>query len=95
MIKTKIDKLTSDIDMQKFKEKIKEIKTVLFNKLDIEKELPNLMRVLVEKVEIEKINNDRNRVRLTIYFDFKTNIINKELKLDTRVIKTSKILKVN
>ncbi len=95
MIKTKINKLTSDIDMQKFKEKIKEIKTVIFNKLDIEKELPNLMRVLVEKVEIEKIDNDRNRVRLTIYFDFNTNIINKELKLDTRVIKTSKILKVN
>ena len=44
------------------------------------------MRVLVEKVEIEKIDNDRNRVRLTIYFDFKTNIVDKELELDARVI---------
>ncbi len=93
IIKAKIDKLTSSgKEMEKFKEKIDEIKNALSKKLDIEKELPNLMRILVEKVEIEKIDNDRNRVRLTIYFDFKTNIINKELELDARVIRPSKTI---
>ncbi len=95
-IKTKIDKLaSSDVEIQKFKEKIEEIKTVLSNKLDIEKELPNLMRVLVEKVEIEKIDNDRNRVRLTIYFDFKTNIVDRELELDARIIRSSKTINLS
>ena len=89
IIKTKIDKLAiSDIEMQKFNKKIDEIKNVITNKLDIKKELPNLMRVLVEKVEIGKIDNDRNKVNLTIYFGFKTNIVVKQLELDTRAIRS-------
>ena len=42
------------------------------------------MRVLIERIEVEKINNDRKHVKLIIYFNFKADIISKELEIDNR-----------
>ena len=34
---------------------------------------------LIERIEVEKINNNRQHVKLIIYFNFKADIISKEL----------------
>ena len=51
-------------------------------KLFLQSQLPNLMRILVERVEVEKINGDRKHFRLIIYFNFNANTIYKELEID-------------
>ena len=40
------------------------------------------MRLLVERIEVEKINNNRKHIKLTIYFNFKSEIISRELKIN-------------
>ncbi len=95
-IKNKVNNLnSSESEKEKLKRKLEDMKTILNKKIDIQKQLPNLMRVLVDRVEIEKINNDRNKVRLTIYFDFNTNIVDRELELDARVIRPVKKIDMN
>ena len=42
------------------------------------------MRILVERVEVEKINGDRKHVRLIIYFNFNVNTIYRELEIDNK-----------
>ena len=86
---------SSESEKEKLKRKLEDMKTILNKKIDIQKQLPNLMRVLVDRVEVEKINNDRNKVRLTIYFDFNTNIVDRELELDARVIRPVKKIDMN
>lgn len=76
-----------DIEKQLFNEKLLDIKNTLSDKLGIKQQLPNLMRILVERVEVEKINNDRNHIRLIIYFNFKSDVISKELEIDNRKTK--------
>ena len=66
------------------KDKIEEIRGAISKKLNIKEQLPNLMRVLIERIEVEKINNDRKHVKLIIYFNFKADIISKELEIDNR-----------
>ncbi len=42
------------------------------------------MRILVERVEVEKINGDRKHVRLIIYFNFNADTIYRELEIDNK-----------
>ena len=42
------------------------------------------MRILVERVEVEKINGDRKHVRLIIYFNFNVDTIYRELEIDNK-----------
>ena len=46
------------------------------------------MRILVERVEVEKINGDRKHVRLIIYFNFNADTIYRELEIDNKIKKT-------
>ena len=91
-IQTKLDKISNpDLEYRKMKEKIEEVKSALVKKINVKDQLPNLMKVLVERIEVEKINNDRKHVRLIIYFNFKADIISKELEIDNRKGRTSEL----
>ena len=91
-IQTKLDKISNpDLEYKKMKEKIEEVKSALVKKINVKDQLPNLMKVLVERIEVEKINNDRKHVRLIIYFNFKADIISKELEIDNRKGRTSEL----
>ena len=84
-IQLRIDKMNNpDLEYKKMKEKIAEVKNALVKKINVQEQLPNLMRVLVERIEVEKIDNDRKHVRLIVYFNFKADIISKELEIDNR-----------
>ena len=50
--------------------KIDNIKSKIYEKIDIKNQLPDLMKLLVEKVEVEKINGARKDIKLNIYFSF-------------------------
>lgn len=55
---------------EKLKEKLDKIEGSLNTKLDIKENLAYLINLLVEKVEVEKINGDRKNIRLKVYYDF-------------------------
>ena len=86
-LKKKIDRLNPNAEIAKLKEKIIEVRNTLTSKADLQKELPNLMRILVERVEVEKINGDRKHVRLIIYFNFNADTIYRELEIDNKIKK--------
>ena len=44
------------------------------------------MRILVERIEVEKINGDRKHVRLIIHFNFNANTIYREFKIDNKKV---------
>ena len=91
-IQARLDKTSNpDLEHKKMKKKMQEVESALIKKINVKDQLPNLIKVLVEKIEVEKINNDRNHVRLIIYFNFKTDIILKELKIDNRKSKVSEL----
>lgn len=84
-LKAKIDRLNNpDAELTKLKEKITEVRNTLTSKGDLQSQLPNLMRILVERVEVEKINGDRKHVRLIIYFNFNADTIYRELEIDNK-----------
>lgn len=84
-LKRKINRLnSSDSELNKIKTQITEIRNILTSKVDLQQELPNLMRILVEKVEVEKINDDRKYIRLIIHFNFNVDIVYKELKIGNK-----------
>lgn len=84
-LKAKIDRLNNpDAELTKLKEKITEVRNTLTSKVDLQSQLPNLMRILVERVEVEKINGDRKHVRLIIYFNFNSDTIYRELEIDNK-----------
>ena len=66
--KEKIDNFGYELE-RKMK-KIDNIKSKIYEKIDIKNQLPDLMRLLVEKVEVEKINGARKDIKLNIYFSF-------------------------
>ena len=87
-LKKKIYTLNNpNAEITKLKEKIIEVRNTLTSKADLQKELPNLMRILVERVEVEKINGDRKHVRLIIYFNFNADTIYRELEIDNKIKK--------
>ena len=87
-LKKKIYTLNNpNAEITKLKEKIIEVRNALTSKADLKSQLPNLMRILVERVEVEKINGDRKHVRLIIYFNFNADTIYRELEIDNRIKK--------
>lgn len=66
--KEKIDNFGYELE-RKMK-KIDNIKSKIYEKIDIKNQLPDLMKLLVEKVEVEKINGARKDIKLNIYFSF-------------------------
>ena len=86
-LKEIIDRLNNpDAELTKFKEKMTKVRNTLTSKVDLQRELPNLMRILVERIEVEKINGDRKHVRLIIHFNFNANTIYREFKIDNKKV---------
>lgn len=54
------------------KKKLELIENNLNSKLDIKKNLAYLVNLLIEKIEVKKINGDRNHINLKVYYDFNT-----------------------
>lgn len=65
-----------------FDNRLNNIRESLRNKLDINKNLSYLFNLLVLKVEIKKINGDRNKLKLNICYDFNTS--DSEIDLDLK-----------
>ena len=84
-LRAKADRLNNhDSELIKLNKKITEVRNTLTSKVNLQNELPNLMRILVERVEVEKINGDRKHVKLIIYFNFNTDTIYRELEIDNK-----------
>ena len=84
-LRAKADRLKNhDSELIKLNKKITEVRNTLTSKVNLQNELPNLMRILVERVEVEKINGDRKHVKLIIYFNFNTDTIYRELEIDNK-----------
>lgn len=66
------DHSQSDLEEERLKKKLETIENALNTKLDIKENLAYLINLLVEKVEVEKINGDRKNIRLKVYYDFNT-----------------------
>ena len=62
--------------------KLELIETSLNSKLDIKENLAYLVNLLVEKVEVEKVNGDRKHIKLKIYYDFNTPDIDIDLDMN-------------
>ena len=58
-----------------------ELSKALTKKVDIKNELPHLIKLLIDRIEITKVNNNRKHVRMVVYFNFNTDIIDRELDL--------------
>lgn len=67
---------------ERLREKLHNIESSLTSKLNIKDNLPYLVNLLVDKVIVEKVNNDRKHIKLTIYFDFKTPDIDIDLDMN-------------
>ncbi|MGM9881952.1 MAG: recombinase family protein [Bacilli bacterium] len=73
-----------NIEEEKLRKKLSDLESCLTNKLDIKENLPYLVNLLVDKVIVEKVNNDRKHVRLTIYFDFNSPDIDIDLDMNEK-----------
>lgn len=76
------DHSQSDLEEERLKKKIETIENSLNTKLDIKENLAYLINLLVEKVEVEKINGDRKNIRLKVYYDFNTPDIDIDLDMN-------------
>ena len=72
----------SDMEEDRLKRKLETIENCLNTKLDIKENLAYLINLLVEKVEVEKINGDRKNIRLKVYYDFNTPNIDIDLDMN-------------
>lgn len=72
----------SNLEEERLKNKLKAIENSLNSKLDIKENLPYLINLLIEKVEIEKVNGDRKHIKLCIYYDFNTPDIDIDLDMN-------------
>ena len=70
-----------EIEIKKMNEKMNELSKALTKKVDIKNELPHLIKLLIDRIEITKVNNNRKHVRMVVYFNFNTDIIDRELDL--------------
>ncbi|MBQ8892344.1 MAG: recombinase family protein [Bacilli bacterium] len=82
-----------NLEEERLRNKLKEIESCLTTKLDIKENLPFLVNLLVDKVIVEKVNNDRKHIRLYIYFDFNTPDIDIDLDMNEKVELKDKTLK--
>ncbi len=61
-----------DLEEEKLKKKLETIEECLNTKLDIQENLAYLIHLLVEKVEVEKVNGDRKHIKLKVFYAFHT-----------------------
>lgn len=71
----------SNSEEEKLKQKIKTINDCLNDKLDVKSNLPYLMKLLVDKVIVEKVDGNRKKLKLKVYFDFNTPEIDVDLDM--------------
>lgn len=84
-LQNQLQNLKSDsIKAEKLQQKLNMIETCLSSKLDIKENLPYLVNLLIDKVIVEKVNNDRKHIRLAIYFDFNTQEVALELDMNQK-----------
>ena len=82
-----------NLEEDRLRTKLKEIENCLTTKLDIKENLPFLVNLLVDKVIVEKVNNDRKHVRLYIYFDFNAPDIDIDLDMNNKIELKDRTLK--
>ena len=73
-----------DAELDKLNKKMDIIDSCLSTKLDIKENIPYLINLLIQKVEVEKINDDRKNVRLKVYYDFNAPDIDIEMDLNNK-----------
>lgn len=79
-LQKQLDKYSKDkLEKEKLKKQLETISNCLNIKLDIKKNLAYLINLLIEKIEVEKVNNNRKHIKLKIYFTFNTPDIEKDL----------------
>lgn len=69
---------------ERLNKKLEMIESCLNTKLDIRENLPYLMNLFIQKVEVEKINGDRKKIRLKIFYDFNAPDIDIEMDLNNK-----------
>ena len=69
---------------ERLNKKLEMIESCLNTKLDIRENLPYLINLLIQKVEVEKINGDRKNIRLKIFYDFNAPDIDIEMDLNNK-----------
>ena len=82
-----------NLEEDRLRTKLKEIENCLTTKLDIKENLTFLVNLLVDKVIVEKVNNDRKHVRLYIYFDFNAPDIDIDLDMNDKIELKDRTLK--
>lgn len=82
-----------NLEEDRLRTKLKEIENCLTTKLDIKENLPFLVNLLIDKVIVEKVNNDRKHVRLYIYFDFNAPDIDIDLDMNDKIELKDRTLK--
>ena len=60
----------SNLEEDKYIKQFKKIKEVLDKKIDIDNSFNDLFGLLIKKVYVSKINNDRKHIELNIIFNF-------------------------
>ena len=84
-LQNQLQNLKSDsMEAEKLQQKLNTIENCLSSKLDIRENLPYLVNLLIDKVIVEKVNNDRKHIRLAIYFDFNTPEVALELDMNQK-----------
>ena len=72
---------TSSCELERLVKKVNDIKSKLNEKVDIKEQLPNLMKLLIERIEIEKVDDSRKNIKATVYFNFTNNLFINELNI--------------
>ena len=94
-LESKIKSLKNkDDELKLLENKMQELSNTLTKKVNAKEELPQLINLLVEKIEIIKINNDRKHVKMVVYFNFNTDIIDMELDIHEAKSKDKKVVPV-
>jgi DNA invertase Pin-like site-specific DNA recombinase len=76
IIKKELDSYKNkETELERLNKKMEIISNCLNTSLNIKDNLPYLINLLVQKVEVEKINGDRKNIRLKVYFDFNALIL--------------------
>ena len=77
----------NNLEEERVKKKLELIENSLNQKLDVKGNLAYLVNLLVDKVEVEKVNGDRKHIKLKIYYDFNTPDIDIDVCLNENKLK--------
>ena len=77
----------NNLEEERVKKKLELIENSLNQKLDVKENLAYLVNLLVDKVEVEKVNGDRKHIKLKIYYDFNTPDIDIDVCLNENKLK--------